>query len=236
MAVLGLKSIQSGIGHQPVNIFSVLWSPTMEYYNMEQQYYQQQMMMPTYSNTEQSNPEYLSSLNALRNSFDMGYGAVFTSGHESMVCQSSGHNNADDTSSDSGVPSDHNMEDFPSPGSDLVSPNLDNHGGCNINSRQMRYFAEREEKPLSAWKLKQLKLTPAGIKKRRKDANARERKRMNGLNEAFERLRDAVPAAPGEEETGDKNKKLSKMDTLQMANLYIRHLVTLLNSDKASFQ
>ena len=82
-------------------------------------------------------------------------------------------------------------------------------------------------KPLSAWKLKQLRLTPAGIKKRRKDANARERKRMNGLNEAFERLRDAVP---GMEEKGEKNKKLSKMDTLQMANLYIRHLASLLNS------
>ena len=111
------------------------------------------------------------------------------------------------------------------------------HDGCSLNSRQMRYFSEsRDQKPLSAWKLKQLKLTPAGIKKRRKDANARERKRMNGLNEAFERLRDAVPAAPGEEEAGDKNKKLSKMDTLQMANLYIRHLVTLLNSDQPSIQ
>ena len=189
------------------------------------------MMMNTYNiNTEQSNPEYLSSLNALRSSFDMGYSSAVYSGHE-MLCHPG---QGDDASSDSGVPSDNNMEDFPSssdisPNPDMLSPHL--------SSRQMRYFSEtREQKPLSAWKMKQLKLTPAGVKKRRKDANARERKRMNGLNEAFERLRDAVPAAPGEEETADKNKKLSKMDTLQMANLYIRHLVTLLNSDQASFQ
>ena len=81
--------------------------------------------------------------------------------------------------------------------------------------------------------MKQLRLTPAGVKKRRRDANARERKRMNGLNDAFERLRDAVP---GMEEKGDKNKKLSKMDTLQMANLYIRHLVTLLNTESSQDQ
>ena len=82
---------------------------------------------------------------------------------------------------------------------------------------------------LSAWKLKQLRLTPAGVKKRRRDANARERKRMNGLNEAFEKLREAVP---GLNDKAEKNKKLSKMDTLQMANLYIRHLASLLESSQ----
>ena len=74
--------------------------------------------------------------------------------------------------------------------------------------------------PLSAWKAKQLKLSHAGVIKRRRDANRRERKRMNGLNEAFERLREHIPG-------GRKNsdKKLSKMETLQMANIYIRSLV-----------
>ena len=51
----------------------------------------------------------------------------------------------------------------------------------------------------------------------------RERKRMNGLNEAFERLRKHIPGT-----SQDPNKKLSKMDTLQMANFYIRQLVDLL--------
>ena len=86
------------------------------------------------------------------------------------------------------------------------------------------------DKPLSAWKAKQLKLTPAGVVKRRRDANARERKRMNGLNEAFERLREHVPGLGTGDQAGEarQGKKLSKMDTLQMANLYIRHLAQLL--------
>ena len=85
----------------------------------------------------------------------------------------------------------------------------------------------KSEKPLSAWKAKQLKLSAAGVIKRRRDANKRERKRMNGLNEAFERLREHVPGV-----TKQTNKKLSKMDTLQMANLYIRHLASLLNLEQ----
>jgi hypothetical protein len=86
----------------------------------------------------------------------------------------------------------------------------------------------QSEKPLSKWKAKQLKLTPQGVTKRRKAANNRERKRMNGLNDAFERLREHVPCltGPGQE------RKLSKMDTLQMANIYIRHLADLLHADQ----
>ena len=45
---------------------------------------------------------------------------------------------------------------------------------------------------------------------------------MNGLNEAFERLREHVPGV-----NNQTDKKLSKTDTLQMANIYIRHLVDL---------
>jgi len=55
----------------------------------------------------------------------------------------------------------------------------------------------------------------AGSRKRRRlAANARERRRMNGLNEAFDRLRGVVPAA-------DDERKLSKYETLQMAQTYI---------------
>ena len=81
----------------------------------------------------------------------------------------------------------------------------------------------KSEKPLSAWKAKQLKLSTLGVIKRRRDANNRERKRMNGLNEAFERLREHIPG-----DTKHRDKKLSKMDTLQMANIYIRQLAALL--------
>jgi len=59
------------------------------------------------------------------------------------------------------------------------------------------------------------KIDSAGSRKRRRlAANARERRRMNGLNEAFDRLRGVVPAA-------DDERKLSKYETLQMAQTYI---------------
>ena len=97
-----------------------------------------------------------------------------------------------------------------------------NHNVAHYNLTEVTTTNQRE-KPLSAWKAKQLKLSAAGVIKRRRDANGRERKRMNGLNEAFERLREHVPGV-----TNQTNNKLSKMDTLQMANIYIRHLVDLL--------
>lgn len=68
---------------------------------------------------------------------------------------------------------------------------------------------------------KSVSASPTVLKKRRLAANARERRRMNGLNEAFDKLRDVV--AP----VGDEN-KLSKYETLQMAQTYIRALSDLL--------
>lgn len=65
--------------------------------------------------------------------------------------------------------------------------------------------------------------SPTVMKKRRLAANARERRRMNGLNEAFDKLRDVVPPV-GEEQ------KLSKFETLQMAKSYIQALCDLLEN------
>ncbi|XDV50318.1 hypothetical protein PO909_019391, partial [Leuciscus waleckii] len=53
--------------------------------------------------------------------------------------------------------------------------------------------------------------------RRRMAANARERKRMEGLNTAFDRLRKVVPQ-------WGQDKKLSKYETLQMALSYIMAL------------
>ncbi|KAL0979794.1 hypothetical protein UPYG_G00189750 [Umbra pygmaea] len=58
-------------------------------------------------------------------------------------------------------------------------------------------------------------------KQRRQAANARERRRMHGLNHAFDELRSVIPAF-------DNDKKLSKYDTLQMAQIYINALADLL--------
>ncbi|XP_055642017.1 uncharacterized protein LOC129778888 [Toxorhynchites rutilus septentrionalis] len=60
------------------------------------------------------------------------------------------------------------------------------------------------------------------LKKRRLAANARERRRMNSLNDAFDRLRDVVPSL-------GNDRKLSKFETLQMAQTYIAALNELLS-------
>lgn len=59
------------------------------------------------------------------------------------------------------------------------------------------------------------------LRKRRLAANARERRRMESLNVAFDRLRNVVPC------NGD-DQKLSKYETLQMAQSYITALKDLL--------
>ncbi|XP_058446158.1 protein atonal-like [Malaya genurostris] len=65
-------------------------------------------------------------------------------------------------------------------------------------------------------------LQPEVVKKRRLAANARERRRMNSLNDAFDRLRDVVPSL-------GNDRKLSKFETLQMAQTYIAALNELLS-------
>jgi Helix-loop-helix DNA-binding domain len=62
------------------------------------------------------------------------------------------------------------------------------------------------------------------LKKRRLAANSRERRRMNSLNDAFERLRDVVPSL-------GNDRKLSKFETLQMAQSYIAALNELLRRE-----
>ena len=72
------------------------------------------------------------------------------------------------------------------------------------------------------------KMLPVEIRvKRRRAANARERKRMNGLNDAFEKLRDHVPNL-------GNDRKLSKFETLQMAQTYINALRDILQLNRSS--
>ncbi|XP_019730191.1 fer3-like protein [Hippocampus comes] len=59
-------------------------------------------------------------------------------------------------------------------------------------------------------------------RRRRLAANARERRRMLGLNVAFDRLRSVIPQL-------QSDKKLSKSETLQMAQIYIATLSELLH-------
>lgn len=59
------------------------------------------------------------------------------------------------------------------------------------------------------------------LRKRRVAANARERRRMESLNVAFDKLRSVIPSF-------SDNSKLSKYETLQMAQTYIAALKDLL--------
>ena len=80
----------------------------------------------------------------------------------------------------------------------------------------------------SKWKRKkefELTLPMHVQKKRRLAANARERKRMTSLNDAFERLREILPTTASDEQD---SKPISKMDALQMAQAYIKELSSLL--------
>ncbi|KAL2101956.1 hypothetical protein ACEWY4_003717 [Coilia grayii] len=61
-------------------------------------------------------------------------------------------------------------------------------------------------------------------RRRRLAANARERRRMLGLNVAFDRLRSVIPNMESE-------RKLSKSETLQMAQIYIATLSELLQDE-----
>ena len=67
--------------------------------------------------------------------------------------------------------------------------------------------------------------SPTILKLRREAANARERKRMNGLNDAFERLREVVPNMTAEQ-------KMSKIETLRMAQAYIKTLAGIMDSEQ----
>ena len=60
------------------------------------------------------------------------------------------------------------------------------------------------------------------IKKRRLAANARERRRMDLLNQGFDRLRNVLPGLGPETQ-------LSKYETLQMAQEYINQLTQILD-------
>ncbi|XP_029466573.1 protein atonal homolog 7 [Rhinatrema bivittatum] len=64
-----------------------------------------------------------------------------------------------------------------------------------------------------------------GSSRRRLAANARERRRMQGLNTAFDRLRKVVPQ-------WGQDKKLSKYETLQMALSYIMALTRILSESE----
>ncbi|KAB5555130.1 hypothetical protein PHYPO_G00029980 [Pangasianodon hypophthalmus] len=80
------------------------------------------------------------------------------------------------------------------------------------------------------WSVSGLRL-PAECERRRRRlaANARERRRMLGLNVAFERLRSVIPRL-------QSDRRLSKSETLQMAQIYIGTLSEMLQDRAESLE
>uniref|UniRef100_A0AC35TR36 BHLH domain-containing protein n=1 Tax=Rhabditophanes sp. KR3021 TaxID=114890 RepID=A0AC35TR36_9BILA len=65
--------------------------------------------------------------------------------------------------------------------------------------------------------------SPQVLRSRRQAANQRERKRMNGLNDAFEQLRAVLPDT-------DTGRRYSKFETLHMAQIYMTQLHEILKN------
>jgi hypothetical protein len=79
-------------------------------------------------------------------------------------------------------------------------------------------------------KTKQRTSTVVHVEKtRRVAANARERRRMNGLNTAFDRLRTVLPSSMFQQQ-----RRFSKYETLQMAQSYIAALQSILQLNNSS--
>lgn len=107
----------------------------------------------------------------------------------------------------------------------MNSSNLQTHSQINppprVKRRRRVVTGESYRQRSCSGATKATPLSPSVLRKRRLAANARERRRMNGLNEAFDRLREVVPSL-------DAEHRLSKFETLQMAQTYIAALRDLL--------
>lgn len=99
-----------------------------------------------------------------------------------------------------------------------------NTAGHSINDSRPSTSHEGGDASLSSLEQQNVGKPPVPIQKRRRlAANARERRRMYGLNEAFDKLREVVPSPCADH-------RLSKFETLQMAQSYIATMSELLRS------
>ncbi|CAD6197132.1 unnamed protein product [Caenorhabditis auriculariae] len=94
-----------------------------------------------------------------------------------------------------------------------------------------RSLSERPKEKREKRKYRCRKRSPATIERaktvRRDKANARERRRMNSLNDALELLRSMIPSLPDEP-------KMTKIETLRKAQEYISQLSMLASSSPSS--
>jgi len=141
-------------------------------------------------------------------SSENGYGRLHHHHHHLMQMSPSHHHQPGSPSSDDRLAQYVNLPS-PAPSTDSV---LSSGHHQRSSSSQSSNSGKRSS---------QKEVAPQVMKKRRLAANARERRRMNNLNSAFDRLRDVVPAL-------GNDRQLSKYETLQMAQSYITALWELL--------
>ncbi|XP_003745941.1 helix-loop-helix protein delilah-like [Galendromus occidentalis] len=97
---------------------------------------------------------------------------------------------------------------------------LSSDGDSDSSSQRFNLRPRSMKKRQSQNETKRGKSRPAPLSKyRRKTANARERFRMQEINDAFEKLRNVVPGMPSETDP-----KLTKITTLRLAMNYINAL------------
>lgn len=108
---------------------------------------------------------------------------------------------------------------------ECASDSENNSSDCTTSSSSLLLAGDvtSENKKQGTRKQRRTKQIPPQIKKKRRlAANARERKRMQSLNDAFDRLRQYLPSL-------GEDRQFSKHETLQMAQSYISALCELLD-------
>lgn len=115
----------------------------------------------------------------------------------------------------------------PSPSSNRsASPTSDLHYTSLLPVQQqtipVRSDSEDDQDDETSRRRSKCRVSPLIMRKRRLAANARERRRMQNLNQAFDRLRNYLPSL-------GNDRQLSKYETLQMAQTYITALYDLLS-------
>jgi hypothetical protein len=102
--------------------------------------------------------------------------------------------------------------------SDSLMQDSGDESSCNDD---IRHEGNGKQKHKTKRRSSNKLVSPIVMKKRRLAANARERRRMQNLNKAFDRLRTHLPSL-------GNDRQLSKFETLQMAQTYITALNDLL--------
>lgn len=105
-----------------------------------------------------------------------------------------------------------------------LSDSENNSSDCTTSTSSLLVGEVKSEnsKPGTRKQRRTKQILPQIKKKRRLAANARERKRMQSLNDAFDRLRQHLPSL-------GNDRQFSKHETLQMAQSYISALCELLD-------